>query len=492
VPTPQDLQADVLVVGAGTSGIVAAVTAARSGAKVIVIEKNSYVGGVGLVSFCYANFGGGTDYQKQAGINDTPEQFYADMRVWDPRADSQLLKAFCETAPPVCHFLRDLGIEWVLTEESSNADMGMNVLRQHVVVGKGPAFYKVMVPAFAKAGGTLLTSTKGTKLLTDGKGAVTGISARKDDGSFAIKAKATLLACGGFEANEELITRYVSSQANYAMLRGLPTATGDGLLMGLDVGAKTRGLDRVHGYVHLPPNPVVYPLRPFSVIPVDGSAMLPRPTQDFPYGIVVNMAGERFVDETVPRVGENMCNALLHQPGALGFAIIDQPLFDKYWRVHVSDVTGYWAKLGLGPVRVVTADTIEALAIKVGVNPPRLGNIVTEYNEAVDRGTSHLLPIPKTNKDALGYYQSQKVNYLHKIESPPFFAVMIIAGVSHTGGGLAINAKCQVLDRDGAPIRGLYAGGDTSVLWQSNYGSAYARALITGHIAANTITATEN
>jgi tricarballylate dehydrogenase len=306
---------------------------------------------------------------------------------------------------------------------------------------------------------------------------------------FTIKAKATILACGGFEANEELVNRYVSPQANYAMLSGLPTASGDGLLMGLEVGAKARGLDRVHGYIHLPPNPVVYPLRPFSMIPTDGSAALPNLTQDFPYGIVVNVRGDRFVDETVPRVGENMCNALLHQPSALGFAVVDRPVFDKYWKTLVGKVTSYWANLGLGPVRVETADTIEGLALKMGVNPARLGNTVSEYNKAVDGGTTHLLPIPKANKDALGYYQLQKVNYLLKIASPPFFAVVIIAGVSHTGGGLAISTKCEVLDRDGAVIPGLYAGGDTSVLWQSNYGSAYARALVTGYIAANAIAA---
>jgi succinate dehydrogenase/fumarate reductase flavoprotein subunit len=478
-------QTDVLIVGAGTSGMVAAVAAARRGAQVLVIEKNDYIGGEGLVSACTANFGGGTDYQKTAGIEESADEFYADMCKWDPKADPEVLRAFCDNTVSTCHFLRDLGVRWTLSEDASTADMGMNVMRCHAVVGKGPAFYEVVVSAFKSAGGVALTGTRGLKLATDNKGRVTGVIARDKEGAFAIVAKTTMLTCGGFEGNAELVTRYVSPEANYAMLRGLPTNSGDGLLMGLELGAGTRALHRVHAYVHLPPYPVIYPLHPFSMIPRDGTAALPDFIQTFPYGIVVNTRGERFTDETVPRIGENLCNALIQQPGAVGFTIMDDAVFKQHWKDVVHKTSAFWQNLGLGQVRVETAETIEDLAVKLSVNPGKFSSMVGEYNAAVDNGTTALLPIPKANKDPLGYYEAQNINYLLKIATPPFHAVMIIAGISHTAGGLTINGQCQILDRDSNVIDGLYAGGDTSVLWHSNYGSAYARALVTGYIAGN-------
>ncbi len=477
------LTTDVLIVGAGTAGIVAAVSAARAGRSVIVIEKNSYIGGEGLISACTANFGGGTDYQTAAGVIDTREAFFEDMRRWDPRADAAVLKAFCDHGAETCHFLRDLGVEWTLAPHASTADMGMNVVRCHMVVGKGPAFYAALIPALTAEGGVVRTVTRGLELLRDDRGRVTGLIARDADGLLRIEAAATMLSCGGFEGNVELVTRYISPDANYAMLRGLPTNSGDGLLMGLDVGAGTRAMHRIHGYLHLPPEPVAYPLHPFAMVPADGSAALPDYVQEFPYGIVVNGAGERFTDETRPRIGENICNALVQQPGSVGFAIMDDPVFQGRWQDLIAGANRFWQDVGLGTVRVASADTLESLAKQLDFNPTAFASMVREYNQAVDDGTTHLLKVPKANKDPLGYYVTQNIDYLRRIAEPPFHAVKVIAGFSHTSGGLTIDARCRVLDRDGAVIEGLYSGGDTSVLWHSNYGSAYARALVTGYLA---------
>jgi len=486
----RELLADILVVGAGTAGMTAAVTAAIRGSSVIVIEKNAYVGGEGLISACGANFGGGTDYQKQAGIHDTPDAFYDDMRRWDPKADPNVLRAFCDNGVTTCHFLRDQGVEWALAPAVSTADMGMNVTRVHMVVGKGPAFYAVMTPALLRHGGTILLNTKGLQLLHDDSGRVVGLLARDYQGTVAIRAKSIMLSCGGFEGNVELVTRYVSPEANYAMLRGLPTNTGDGLLMGLAAGAGTRAMHRIHGYLHLPPEPVIYPLHPYAMVAPDGTIPLPDFVQDFPYGIVVNGRGERFVDETVPRLGENICNALVQQPGSVGYAVMDHPLFAERWEKQVAHTNRYWQNLDLGAVKVVTAPSLESLAEQLEFNPSAFAAMVREYNEAVDDGTTHLLKVPKANRDPLGYYAAQGIDFLRQIATPPFWAVKIIAGLSHTAGGLTIDASCRVLDREGAIIEGLYAGGDTSVLWHSNYGSAYACALVMGHLAGQHMSST--
>jgi fumarate reductase flavoprotein subunit len=481
------LACDVLVVGGGTAGFTAAVLAARMGAGVVVIEKNAEIGGEGMVSGSNGNFGGGTDYQKAAGVADSPELFFEDMRKWDPKADPDVLRAFTENTVATLHFLRDLGVKWNY-RAAPEPDSGSSVGRIHTVAGRGPALYSVMRPALEAAGGEVLTQTKCMKLLTDSKGAVTGVLARNDEGSFEIKSGATILTCGGFQGNLEMMTKYVSRHAAYGLLRGLPTNTGDAVLMGLEIGAATRAMERVHGYMHLPPYPVPYPLQPFALPqnPPDGKHIgVPGfVTDGFPHCIVVNITGERFADESRPRVGENMCNALLRQPEALGYLIADSPLYDKYLKSVVEKAADDWKELGFGPPRVVTASTVEELARNLEINPGILGSTVGEYNKAVQEGTTHLLRIPKANRDPAGLYQKLGINFLHKIETPPFYAVLVIAGYSHSNGGLAINGKGQVLDREKRPISRLYAAGDTAVLWHGNYAQGYSQAHTQGYIAA--------
>ena len=482
----RELTCDVLVVGGGTSGFTAAVLAARSAARVIVIEKNTETGGEGMVSGCNGNFGGGTDYQKAAGVADSPGLFFEEMRKWDPRADPEVLKAYTENTVATLHFLRDLGVKWDYNA-APNADAGCSVGRIHTVVGGGPALYSVMRPALEAAGGKVLTQTKGMKLLTDAKGAVTGVLARDNGGSLELKSRATILTCGGFQGNLEMMTRYVSRDAAYALLRGLPTNTGDAVLMGLEAGAATKAMERVHGYVHVPPYPIPYPLHPFALPqnPPDGKHVgIPGLLMDgFAHCIVVNIRGERFADESRPRLGEHMCNALLRQPEAIGYAIGDRALYERYLKEVVESATDGWKQLGYGPPRVETAGTLEELARKIEINPRVLGSTVGEYNKAVQEGTAHLLRIPKANRDPAGLYQKLAINFLHRIETPPFHAVLVIAGYSHSNGGLAINGNGQVLDREKKVIPGLYAAGDTAVLWHGNYAQGYSQAHTQGYIA---------
>ena len=482
----RELACDVLVVGGGTSGFTAAVLAARSAARVIVIEKNAETGGEGMVSGSNGNFGGGTDYQKAAGVADSPGLFFEEMSKWDPKADPEVLKAYTENTVATLHFLRDLGVKWDYNA-APNADAGSSVGRIHTVVGGGPALYSVMRPALEAAGGKVLTQTKGMKLLTDSRGAVTGVLARDREGSLELKSKATILTCGGFQGNLEMMTRYVSRDAAYALLRGLPTNTGDAVLMGLEAGAATKAMERVHGYVHVPPYPIPYPLHPFALPqnPPDGKHVgIPGLLMDgFAHCIVVNIRGERFADESRPRLGEHMCNALLRQPEAIGYAIADSPLYDTYLKEVVESAADGWKRLGYGPPRVETAGTLEELAGKIEINPGVLGSTVGEYNKAVQEGTAHLLRIPKANRDPAGLYQKLAINFLHRIETPPFHAVLVIAGYSHSNGGLAINAKGQVLDREKKVIPGLYAAGDTAVLWHGNYAQGYSQAHTQGYIA---------
>jgi succinate dehydrogenase/fumarate reductase flavoprotein subunit len=483
----KELTCDVLVVGGGTSGFTAAVKAAQAGAKTIVIEKNPEIGGEGMVSGNNATLGGGTDYQKEAGIEDSPELFYEELLAWDPKAKPELLKAYADNSVALCHFLRDLGVEFSFAPKPS-LETGASVGRLTSVVGGGPALYEVMRPAFEDAGGTILTETKAIRLLTDAAGTVVGVLARDNEGSFEIKSKATLLTCGGFQANVEMMTKYAGPDSVYALMRGLPTNSGDGVLLGMEVGASTEAMHRLHGYVHVPPYPIPYPLRPYaSAITPDGKgATMPGMIGSaFAYGIVVNIRGERFTDETRERKREQMCNELAKQPEAIGYSISDTTVYDEFLKASVETAIEAWQALGYGAPRIETADTIEDLAEKIGVNPSLLSSTVSEYNKAVDEGTTHLLNPPKANPDPHGFYEERGMNYLQKIVTPPFYAVLIISGISHTHGGLDINGKCQVLDTEKRVIPGLYAAGDTAVMYHSNYAGDYAVAHTQGYIAGD-------
>ena len=167
----------------------------------------------------------------------------------------------------------------------------------------------------------------------------------------------------------------------------------------------------------------------------------------------------------------------------IGYTIADAPLYEKYLKAVVESAAEGWTQLGYGPPRVEAAATIEELAGKLEINPGMLGSCVSEYNEAVQKGATHLLRVPKANRDPAGLYRKLGVDFLHQIETPPFYAVLVIAGYSHSNGGLAINARGRVLDREKKPIPGLYAAGDTAVLWHGNYAQGYSQAHTQAYIA---------
>lgn len=383
-------------------------------------------------------------------------------------------------------------MKWTTPSPTASPDMGCSVGRSHGSAEQGTGVYKVMASAFEATGGKPLTETIGVKLLTDTKGVVLGVIAKDKEGYFKIKAKVTILTCGGIQGNVEMMTKYVGPDSVYALQRGLLTNTGDGILMGMEVRAATKAMERVHGYVHIPPYPMPYPLDLYGAWLANGGEKLGRfmtclnttiLMSNFAYCIVVNIRGERFADESRPRLGEQMCNAILRQPEVRAYVIADQPLYDKYLKTITENAANGLKALGYGPPQYATADKIEDLAIKVGINPSVLSSTVSEYNKAVAEGTTAFLKIPKTNKDPLGLYEKLKMNFLYKIETPPFYAVMVTSGVSHGHGGLDINGNCQVLDRENKVIPGLYAAGDNAVLYQGNYSGGYGQGLIQGYIA---------
>jgi len=302
-----------------------------------------------------------------------------------------------------------------------------------------------------------------TELVRDDDGGVAGVRATGPDGELAVRAPAVVLATGGFQANVELLTRYVTRYADLLYVRSNPGSTGDGLTIGLAAGAATsRGLHAFYG--HLLPAP------PARVTPDRYIAL----TQYYSvHSVLVNVRGDRFVDESI--ADEYSAQALAREPHALGFILLDAvaaervsdppaPRFPPLDRLEQSEQAG-----GI----VLRAETLDALADQIdGVGGNGLRSVLTleEYNRRVVEDPRRL-PVPRTARR-------------RALDQPPFTAVPVKPAITFTEGGLRIDASARVLDRDLRAIPGLFAAGaDGGGVFYEHYAGGLALATVFGRRA---------
>ncbi|NTW29455.1 MAG: FAD-binding protein [Coriobacteriia bacterium] len=441
-----DHEVDVAVAGFGIGGSSASLAAQKTGAKVLCVEAYSQVGGTAVDS------GGGA-----AG----PASIEAAMATM-PYGNRKLLQTFVEGMPKVTEMIVKSGAP--VRASSSGFTIGAESTHKSRL-----ACFEFLAKTFTDAGGTLLMDTKAIKLLTSGDGTVDGLQARDKGGKILnIKAKAVILACGGFQNNPEMKTKFLGPYGDQVVARSVPTNDGTGMLMAQAIGA---GLSKSLGtfYGHSIASNIDLSFMEFSEI---GSQYHDNRS------IVVNLDGVRFADEGMGLAGD-LCNeALARQRWGRGCLIFDQYIYDKWGSTTAGgtptgiDRTQEVLKRG---GHVVSANTIEELAGKIaawGYNRASVIKTVTDYNAAVDAGATANLPVPRT---------AGMIASIVKIAKPPFWATEVVGGMSCCFGGLAINAKAEVLKADGgAPIPGLYAvpgtaGGITFVhYYVSSIGAAAA------------------
>jgi tricarballylate dehydrogenase len=336
-------------------------------------------------------------------------------------------------------------------------------------IGGGPGLVENLTNAAKKYGIEIWYQSRATSLIADDAG-VHGVRVRRNGKTVDVKAKAVVLAAGGFQANTEWRTRYLGPGWEMAKVRGTRYNTGDGIRMALEAGAAPCGnWSGCHagGWDRNAPE--------FGDLAVgDGFQK-----HSYPFGIMLNATGERFVDEgadfrnyTYAKYGA----VILRQPGQFAWQIFDRKvvhlLRDEY---RIRQVTK------------VTADTLEALVRKLDdVNAGRALETIRQYNAAVrtdiafnpnvkdGRGTQGL-PVPKSN-------------WANPIDEPPFEAYAVSCGITFTFGGLRITTDAQVLDTDGTPIPGLYAAGElVGGLFYFNYpgGTGLMSGAVFGRIAGD-------
>jgi tricarballylate dehydrogenase len=480
---------DIVIIGAGNAALCAAIAACERGARTLVLEKapeyfrggNTYFTG-GIIRCAY----NGIEDIKALIPDMTPEEeasvdvgkytedeFYSDlMRVTEGLADPELAQILVSESHPTLQWLREKGVRFVLAfgrqafQKDGKYHFWGGLLVESVGAGKGLSDQQFEVAE--RLGTEIRYQTKGLRLMQNAQGNVCGVVVQGPDGFEEIPGKTVILASGGFEANAEMRTRYLGQGWELAKVRGVPYNTGDGIRMALDIGAQSHGhwssCHAVAWDVNAPP---------FG----DRTITELFQKHSYPFGLIVNIHGQRFVDE-----GADFRN---YTYAAYGREILKQPLgaafqiFDDKVKHLLRD------EYRIAQVTMATTNTIEELADRLGINRDGFVQTIREYNAAVQGG--HFDPTVLDGKCTQGITPG-KSNWALPIDTPPFIGYAVTCGITFTFGGLKINARGQVMDAEGNPIPGLYAAGElVGGLFYHNYpgGSGLASGAVFGKLAGS-------
>ena len=434
---------DVIIVGAGNAGMPAAIFASQRGGRVLLIEAAAVMGGTLHLSSGQMS-AAGTKLQKSKGIEDTPKKHYDDiMRISKNTANPEIVKLATDGNGATFDWLTDNG----LTVGADHPELGTT----HEPYSEkryawGPQggrsileiLNRLIKPEIDSGRVTVLTNTKAKKLLTDSKGAVTGVVAEGEDGKqVSYTGRNVLLTAGGFASNKEMFEK-IDRLRNYNN-SSYPYSQGEGITLGVSVGGYTRG-----GELHAPlfggimedddyPSPMMVGFRPF-------------PPNRPPFEIFVNYEGNRFLQEDVPS-HDVYEEALLKQKDTCCWVVFDDAIFNAVPQPILPERR--WPKdkyLALFNTHKFfhKADTLEDLGKLAGINGKQLAATVAAYNEG-----------QKTGKDKLG-----RKHMPMPIAKGPYYAIKLHSWKFMGFGGLAVDGDLRVIKQDGKPIPNLYAAGE--------------------------------
>lgn len=459
----EKIEADVVVVGAGGTGICAAIAAAEKGADVVVLEKLGSPGGNSI--FPAGPFAVGSPVQRRHHINTNPDEWFKramDDSRW--RLNPKIIRAWVYKTGDTIRWLEEKGVRFIgLRGRSVEAQVW------HMVDGVGARhIFRVLRKICEEMSVRVLCQTPANRILTDEKGKVTGVLASTKDKQLAATAKSVIIATGGYGGNKELLREYYPAYHENIHCCGTPHM-GDGLLMAMEVGAATEGLGilQLNG-PRLKGDESRYPVMRFMR------------TKGY---ILINKRGERFIDEAIldfPIMG----NAVDKQPEKIVYAIVDekmkQQVVDEWlpdWKMEIPslDVALKAFQKYMDKGYVKSSNSWKELAEWMDANPKVLKTTIDGYNSFCDKGHDDLFVKGK--------------EHLIPLRNPPYYAFECFSGFYGTIGGIKVNEHMEVLDKQDKPIPGLYAGGVDVGGWQiETYnvalaGSTFSFALNSGRIA---------
>ena len=460
------VDADVVVVGAGGAGMTAAITAAAEGKSVVILESQSMVGGNSVHATGGMN-AGKTVYQDEnefgesAGVEKTLKtaaEKYADNETITALAktvseqwaayqanptgyfdsvelmeldtmiggkginDPELVETLCANSADAIDWLDEHGI----TLHNVSSFGGASVKRIHRPVnaeGKTVSVGSYMIPLLQenceKAGVKMMLDTTATEILTDANGAAVGVKATGASGeTVTVNAKAVVLATGGFGANLDMVVKYKPELKGF-MTTNAPGIQGQGIEMAQAIGAATVDMDQIQ----------IHP-----TVEANTAALITEGLRG-DGAILINEEGQRFIDEVGTR--DVVSAAEIAQTGSYSWLVVDQAMADA------SSVIQGYIKKGY----TVTGATYEELGKAMGVDAAAFAETMEKWNGYVEA----------KNDPDFG-----RTSFANPLNTAPYYAVKVTAGVHHTMGGLKINANTEVLNEKGEVIPGLFAAGEVT------------------------------
>lgn len=460
------VDADVVVVGAGGAGMTAAITAAGEGKSVVILESQSMVGGnsvraTGGMNAAKTVYQDENEFGESAGVEKTLKtaaEKYADNETITALAktvseqwaayqanptgyfdsvelmeldtmiggkginDPELVETLCANSADAIDWLDEHGI----TLHNVSSFGGASVKRIHRPVnaeGKTVSVGSYMIPLLQenceKAGVKMMLDTTATEILTDANGAAVGVKATGASGeTVTVNAKAVVLATGGFGANLDMVVKYKPELKGF-MTTNAPGIQGQGIEMAQAIGAATVDMDQIQ----------IHP-----TVEANTAALITEGLRG-DGAILINEEGKRFIDEVGTR--DVVSAAEIAQTGSYSWLVVDQAMVDA------SSVIQGYIKKGY----TVTGATYEELGKAMGVDAAAFAETMEKWNGYVEA----------KNDPDFG-----RTSFANKLDTAPYYAIKVTAGVHHTMGGLKINANTEVLNEKGEVIPGLFAAGEVT------------------------------
>ena len=413
----EDTTTDIVIIGSGGAGLTAAIEASTEGAKVIVVEKNSFMGG----NTNYATGGmnaAGTKYQEAKDVKDSPELFYKDtMEGGHNLNNPELLKVLTESSADAVYWLESLGADLSNISRSGGASADrMHTAPEGAAIGN--YLMKIFEENIKKLGVDVRLNTKAVEILSEGNKAA-GIVVETSGGQkYTIHAKAVIVASGGFGANPEMVTKYKPELKDFGTTNQ-PGATGDAFPMVEKLNVALVDMEQIQTH------PTVVPVKNEMITEgVRGEG-----------AILVNREAKRFINELETR--DVVSKAILSQEGKTAFLVLDQHIVD-----NMAAIAKY-KKAGL----LKEAGSIKELAEMIGVPGAELEKTISTYN---------------------GYFKAKEDKEFGRrvlageLATAPFYAVEVAPAIHHTMGGIKINTNAQVISNSGNVIEGLFAAGEVT------------------------------